>query len=186
MLGWASSALRLLTSADAPLEDGPLTNDQVGWVGSVNGLVAILGSFIWGIFVTLIGCKKALLLVALPSMIFWILIFFGDAFYYIVIARTCTGLTAGCVQVTIILFISDIANNDVRGRLGSFAQLGRNVGILIAYILGAFLQYKTIPCILVFVPIIFVISFSLLPNTPQYYLRKGENEVKMNDLVCHK
>lgn len=53
----------------------------------------------------------------------------------------------------------------------------RNIGILIAYIVGATMSYTVIPCIFITVPILFAFGFMLLPNTPQYYLLKGQPEV---------
>lgn len=61
------------------------------------------------------------------------LIYFGDSYYYILASRVCTGLTAGGVQSTIILYISEISSNHIRGRLASFSQLSRNFGVLIRW-----------------------------------------------------
>lgn len=67
--------------------------------------------------------------------------------------------------------------NSIRGRLSSVSHLSRNMGVLISYILGAVIQYKTVPCVFVLAPIIFGICFSILPNTPQYHLQKGQLKV---------
>lgn len=66
----------------------------------------------------------------------------------------------------------------IRGRLGGMSLVFRNMGILIAYILGSTVEYKYIPCICVAVPIVFVIIISILWNTPQYYLHKGKPHVR--------
>lgn len=105
------------------------------------------------------------------------LIYFGDNYYYILASRVCTGLTAGGVQSTIILYISEISSNHIRGRLASLSQLSKNVGVLSSYTLGAVLPYHTQPCIFIFVPIIFGIWFFFLPNTPQFHLKRGQIEV---------
>lgn len=52
-----------------------------------------------------------------------------------------------------------------------------DVGILISYILGTVVGYRIIPCICVTVPIIFAIIFSTFPNTPEFYLAKGQVHV---------
>lgn len=54
---------------------------------SINGLSAILSSFICGMLATIFGSKKVMLILTLPSVIFWILIYFGDTYYHILIAR---------------------------------------------------------------------------------------------------
>lgn len=69
----------------------------------------------------------------------------------------------------------------IRGRLGSSSLFFRNVGTLIGYVLGATVEYKIIPCISAIIPIVFVICFMLMPNTPQYHLRKGQTQVRNAD-----
>lgn len=64
-----------------------------------------------------------------------------------------------------------------RGRLGSFPQLARNIGILISYIVGAYVDYKYVPCIFIALPIIFGVLFVALPNTPLFYLQKNQIQV---------
>lgn len=66
----------------------------------------------------------------------------------------------------------------IRGRLGSIFLFFRNTGTLIGYILGASVEYEIIPCINVIIPIVFVVVFMMMPNTPQFYLRKGQIQVR--------
>lgn len=70
-----------------------------------------------------------------------------------------------------------IVRFSIRGRLGSVSHLARNIGILIAYISGTLLEYNIIPRIFVALPIIFGICFSFFPNTPQFHLQKGNEQV---------
>lgn len=70
----------------------------------------------------------------------------------------------------------------IRGRLASLTMLSRNIGVLLIFSFGAYADYFTVPCIFIFFPIIFLICFSLLPNTPQFYFRNGRIEV-ISD--CH-
>lgn len=115
--------------------------------------------------------------------------------------RILGGVTAGGLQVTVILFVSEIANDEydsishstwnkcwislmelfffcrIRGRLGSFGLFMRNLGVLFGYVLGASIEYKYIPCICIVFPIIFVIVFTFLPNTPKFHLERGHTKV---------
>lgn len=229
LLGWLSPSLPTLLSENSPLKSGPLTNEQLSWIGSINSIGALSGTFTTGLLTTFIGCKRAMLLLSVPSILFWILIYFGDTYYHVLIGRIFVGWTGGGIQTTLILFTSDIANDkwvlalstcasatefaflffllilcskfiwkfyvsksnmdsnlaslyfqtigfafSVRGRLGCYTPLARNIGILFAYIVGAFVSYSTVPCVFIIVPILFAICFSFLPNTPQYHLLKGD------------
>lgn len=66
----------------------------------------------------------------------------------------------------------------IRGRLGSLIQVTRNSGILIAYIVGAIVDYRHIPFVFIIIPLVYAVGFSFIPNTPQYYLKKNQIQVK--------
>lgn len=111
MNGWVAPALPVLLSNNTPLTTGPLTNEQLSWIGSINAIGAIVGTFIFGSITMHLGCKRAMLLLTLPSILFWVLIYIGDTYYHILIARFANGWTGGGIQTTIILYIAEIANN---------------------------------------------------------------------------
>lgn len=71
----------------------------------------------------------------------------------------------------------------IRGRLGSFTQLSLNVGLFAVYTLGAIVDYKSIPCIFVLVPVLYVIAFISLPDTPMHYLRNDRLSVSSSSSV---
>lgn len=150
------------------------------------------------------GCKRSTLALTIPSIIFWLLIYFGHNFYFILLANFCGGLVSGGSAATIMLYISEIANDkyesiakifernvinihffSIRGRLGSLQLFVRNIGILLAYILGATIDYKYIPSMCVVIPIIFAIAFAILPNTPQFYLQREKTQVRNDRFISN-
>lgn len=101
-----------MASIDTPLLSGPLTNVEISWVGSVNCIGGLLGSLFFGYLTSLMGSKRVALLLALPIITFWLLIYYGNIYYHILIARFIAGFTGGGVQSTTILFVSEIANDE--------------------------------------------------------------------------
>ena len=77
-----------------PLAEGPLTNEQISWVGSLNCIAAIIGAATFGYFTPLFGSKRSLIVLSLPLMAFWLLIYFGQTYYHVLIARFIGGWTA--------------------------------------------------------------------------------------------
>lgn len=65
-IGWFSPSLPILVSDDTPLASGPLTYDQIGWIGSVPSLGAILGPLVYGLLANKIGYRNSLLLTSIP------------------------------------------------------------------------------------------------------------------------
>lgn len=100
-----------LKSNNTPLVDGPLTTDQISWIGSINSIGGIIGTISFGYIVSEMGSKRAIIFLTLPEIAFWILIYFGNHYYYILIARVLSGFT-GAGIVPLVLFVSEIANDE--------------------------------------------------------------------------
>lgn len=66
----------------------------------------------------------------------------------------------------------------VRGILGTLLTLSVNIGILIGYIGGTYLDYRTVPYVMMIFPILFIFVFLFMPNTPQYYLKSRQIGVR--------
>lgn len=71
----------------------------------------------------------------------------------------------------------------IRGRLAAITLLARNIGLLLGYVLFATVKYEHIPIIGSSIFIIFFILFVWQPNTPRYYIRKGQFKVAI--LICN-
>lgn len=56
-----SPALPILASNSTPLSSGPLTNDEVSWIGSVSCIGGLLGSLSLGYFTIQLGSKIVIL-----------------------------------------------------------------------------------------------------------------------------
>lgn len=95
IVGWFSPALPILLSENTPLLTGPLSNEELSWVSSMSSIGAICGTFIFGFISSQIGPKRAMTLLAFPAITYWILVRFGNTFYYLLIARFITGWTVG-------------------------------------------------------------------------------------------
>lgn len=214
MIGSFATAAPLLLSNETPLKSGPLTNEQLSNIGSINALASIASSLAFGFIAKIIGCKRTILLLAVPSIIFFVLIYIGDTYHYLVCARLTAGMVGGGIQTVLIIFIAEIADDKlvriekkmeissiffvaiyglfiksipqfiyllifrIRGKISTISHMSRNVGILIAYDLGSFLPYRVLPCIFIFIPIVFAVLFVHLPNTPSYYIKRGNLVVR--------
>lgn len=109
--GWASPAIPHLMSNNTPLRTGPLSTDQMSWIGSINAVGAVFSSLIFGYFIALLGAKRAAISIAIPYVIAYLLIYFGDTFVHILMARFLSGFAGGGTDCTITIFISEISSN---------------------------------------------------------------------------
>lgn len=86
-VGWVSPALLYLMSDDSPLKTGSITIEQASWIGSINCIGALFGIFSIGIFTSFMGCKRAMAFLAIPALMYWLAIIFGETANHIIFAR---------------------------------------------------------------------------------------------------
>lgn len=54
-----------------------------------------------------------------------------------------------------------------------------STGILMGYIVGGYVSYSLIPLSAIFSFIYLILTFLFIPETPQFLLSRGENEVRI-------
>lgn len=111
ILGWVAPALMLLTSDDTPLASGPLTLEELSWIGSMHCIGAIFGTFAFGSLTGFVGCKRAMGLLGIPAISYWVLIVFGNSVNWIIVARFVAGATGGGIFSITVLYIAEIADD---------------------------------------------------------------------------
>lgn len=110
-VGWVAPALMFLMSDSSSLTSGPLTMEQVSWIGSMSCIGALFGTLSFGVFTSFMGCKRAMVFLAIPAVMYWLTILFGNSANYIIFARFLGGWTGGGIQSSIILFVAEIADD---------------------------------------------------------------------------
>lgn len=108
----------------------------------------------------------------------WILILFAQNVYYLYAARFFVGLAGGGAFVAIPLFITEIADDCIRGMLGSTLVLSCNIGILFAFVFGNYCSYEFTPKFVCVITILFVCGFYFFPETPSFLLK--QNKIMVN------
>ncbi|KAL5281944.1 hypothetical protein ACFFRR_005312 [Megaselia abdita] len=171
-LGWLSPMILFLQSDRSPL-DHSITADESSWIGSCLSLGGLLGNFIFGLLLDKIGRKKTVLLLPIPHIILWIIVFFATKVEHFYIARIFAGLCGGGIFVCVPIFIAEISQPRIRGRLGSFFILALNLGVLCGFVVSSYVDYKLTSCVIVILPITYVILLWFL-NEPPYYLLRNE------------
>lgn len=68
----------------------------------------------------------------------------------------------------------------IRGKLGSMALLIRSIGYMVAFIIGAYVDYSIVPFIYLGIPILFFTTLLYLPNTPSHLIKIKKYEVSFN------
>ncbi|XP_053970928.1 facilitated trehalose transporter Tret1-like [Hylaeus volcanicus] len=161
----------------------PISEEEFSWIGSAAAIGSVVISIPIGILTDVIGRKYSMLLMVVPFTIGWLLIIFANSVAMFYIGRFITGISVGAFCVVAPLYTAEIAENSIRGRLGSYFQLLLTVGILLSYVLGTLVNIRDLSIISAIMPLVFFGVFMFMPETPIYYLKKGNKECARKSLI---
>ncbi|KAG8286839.1 hypothetical protein J6590_050826 [Homalodisca vitripennis] len=185
-LGWVSPMQPLLTSPHPPVGTQPMSEGTIAWLGSINFIGSVIGTFFWGIAADRMGRKTAASLVAIPFIASWTLILAAQNTTWLIIARIVAGIGNSGATVNVPIFISEIAQDDLRGFFGSFLILFINIGVLFSYVIGTYLKYNWLAICCMTVPVIFVLTFIWVPETPMFYWKNGQTNKAEQSLLWYR
>jgi hypothetical protein len=74
------------------------------------------------------------------------------------------------------VFLGEVAEPRMRGLLSSIPYVSYSVGILMVYALGATLHWQKVAWLATILPLLSLLSFSLLPESPVWLVRNNRVE----------
>lgn len=113
-----------------------------------------VGCIISGFLQQFIGRKTGMLLMNIPELIAWILMYTANSPKMLFISVIMMGLSAGFMEAPGLSYIGEISQPRIRGVLTSFANINISVGMLFAFFLGSVFDWRTTVAISAIVPII--------------------------------
>nr|XP_022905404.1 facilitated trehalose transporter Tret1-like [Onthophagus taurus] len=178
VLGWTSPITKELENGH--FNNIPVNAHEMGWIGSIAVLGALLSSLIAGKICDKIGRKTTLLFLSIPFGVGWALILASQSIEVLILGRFLTGIAAGGSSISCPLYINEIAQKTIRGKLGSYFQIMVTVGVLYANVFGKILSinYYTMSCSII--PAIFLLVFLFQPETPVYYIKSNQYDMAVN------
>ncbi|CAG9581335.1 unnamed protein product [Danaus chrysippus] len=153
-----------------------VTEEQASWVGGLMPLAALAGGVLGGPLVDYIGRRKTILLTAVPFFVGWILIATARIVHLVLIGRAICGLCVGIGSLAFPVYLGETIQPEVRGTLGLFPTAIGNIGILICYTAGKYLDWSQLAYLGASLPIPFLILMFMIPETPRWYILRGRNE----------
>ncbi|XP_012239624.1 facilitated trehalose transporter Tret1 [Bombus impatiens] len=173
MIGWQSPTIPQLQSENPPVGNEPMTDEAASWLTGITCITAALTSLIVGTIANRFGRKMTGYLMAFALCSNWLFTTIATQQTYLFIARFFAGISGGMVLFLVPLYVSEIASDGIRGMLGSLLVFLLNGGILLGYILGAVLSYRLFSIIMLALPLLYIVLFPFVPESPVYLLRRN-------------
>ncbi|XP_060854794.1 facilitated trehalose transporter Tret1-like isoform X1 [Rhopalosiphum padi] len=154
------------------------STEQESWIISIYVFGALIGALPAGFLGQKYGRKSFLLLLAIPMIAGWIICLLRlESMFLECLGRFVCGIAVGATTVAVPLYAREVSSDALRGRTGVFLDFMLCVGILYAYVARAVLQGVRQFCLACsVVPIVFVLLFSCVPESPVYLYNAGRYE----------
>jgi len=154
-----------------------LNMESGSWVASIFGIGAIFGGFATAYLGSKFGRRQALVMMAIPDLIGWILIASSQNLPMMLIGRFLSGFCAAGYSPSIQIYIAEIAQPQHRGWLAGITTPTLAFGALISYALGAMVSWHYVAIFGAFIPLAMLPGLLFLHDSPYWYLQNA-NEKK--------
>ncbi|CAH0380680.1 unnamed protein product [Bemisia tabaci] len=171
-LTWSSPAVPKLEKGEFLL----ISEDEGSSLSSLIAFGAGFGPFLASSLVDRVGRKTTLLLTMLMFLISWVLLVVVPQLNVMYLARFISGIGVGSIYTVTPMYVAEIAEVSVRGALLSIMQFFLVGGFLQEYIIGPYVSYQMLIYINLVAPVVYVLTFIWIPESPYYYLNKGKKQ----------
>lgn len=107
----------------------------------------------------------------------WIFSIYPANYASLLVARFFCGLGGGGCFHIVPMYVKEISQESIRGTLGTIMTVFQNVGTLLMYALGGYLDYYTALYIVAGIPAVNILLLSKAPESPSFLVKVGKIEV---------
>ncbi|KAJ8920259.1 hypothetical protein NQ315_011920 [Exocentrus adspersus] len=178
-LSWTSPIYIQLYSRDPSINPlgRPITDDEDGWLGSLLTIGAIVGPLPFSLIAEKFGRKIALLCIAVPHIISYIVMAFARNIYLFYFGRIFGGLALGGGYTLLPMYITEISEDHNRGMMSLSLNIFWALGNFLPYAIGPFMSIMWFNLVLACIPTAFFIIFLVIGSETPYYLL-GANKIE--------
>ncbi|GJQ66059.1 hypothetical protein Trydic_g4145 [Trypoxylus dichotomus] len=172
LFSWTSPTIPILIADDKL----GINIEMASYLTVIPPVASILAAPVYGLVLDRVGRKWCLISAGFLHIAAWLCVMFSTSLYVFYLSRAFFGFADASLFGVLPVYISEVTTPKVRGRWGNLMGFFMYFGQVVMNTVGHFFSIKTSAYILVCLPILFLIVFTFMPETPYYYLMKEQHE----------
>ncbi|CAH0719490.1 unnamed protein product, partial [Brenthis ino] len=160
-----------------------ITDEQTSWVVSLAALGALPGCYLGKVLSERAGRRRTILSASIPGLLGALIILFTKSPLVMCFARLLMGISNGVTAVVTMIYLTEIADKEIRGALGMLVQVMMNLGSLAMYSIGPFVSYKVLNSIVLSLSICYALMCLWVPESPYFHLTRGKIPAAKKDFM---
>ncbi|KAH8413855.1 hypothetical protein KR222_010139 [Zaprionus bogoriensis] len=185
VVGFASAytSPALVSMTNRNITSFEVTPQAASWVGGIMPLAGLAGGIAGGPFIEYLGRRNTILATAVPFIISWLLIACAVNVAMVLAGRFLAGFCVGIASLSLPVYLGETVQPEVRGTLGLLPTAFGNIGILLCFVAGTYMDWSMLAFLGGSLPVPFLILMFLIPETPRWYVGRGREERARKALV---
>ena len=179
-LAWTSPTLPYLKRKDSEI---PISEIQGALLISIYFFGSFFGCLLSPWTMDRFGRKYSFLMFSVPVIIGWTMIISANNYITLCMARVIIGLGDGGLLEFISIYLGEITEKNIRGKLSIVTKSAMLVGIFYENAVGSYLPFRTSNLITIIIPTIFVVTFFFMPESPYVYMMRDREKDAMKCLM---
>ncbi|CAK9328342.1 unnamed protein product [Citrullus colocynthis] len=158
------------------MTDLALTVSEYSVFGSILTIGAMIGAIVSGKLADCIGRRGTMGFAEIFCLLGWFFIAFSKTAWWLDIGRTLVGFGMGVISFVVPVFIAEITPKELRGAFTTVHQLMICFGISLTWLIGAFVNWRTLALIEAIPCLIQLLGLPFIPESPRW-LAKNDREL---------
>lgn len=169
------------------------TSSEGSLFSSIVNIGCLLGALMGSPMMEILGRKPAILILSPMFVVSWLFTGLLSSYGALIACRFLCGLAVGISSAVVPTYINEVAPPSLRGALGAVFQMAITIGIMMAYLLGAyafrtsydghsFCQWRLLAYSVAVPSALLLVCGSFVPESPGWLASKGRMEEARTNL----
>lgn len=178
-LGYGSNSIIVSQLMDNEESFTNVDENAYPWIAVMYGLGAAVGGIASSLIANNVGHRRLIMFLTGPDVVGWAMMTGAVNFHMILIGRFLTGFCAAGYLLSILIYVSEIAQPQHRGTLTAITIPSIAIGILLSHILGSFIPWNMVAVVGLVISIMIFPGLFLIANSPLWYLQQGQDKLAL-------